>query len=256
MLLNKLRKVIKMAVSSTYHQYGIEGTQLDPLVRFPIEINININSHLNLLELTTCCGVSKKWKKLASKNMFWAEAGKLVKPELPEGIKYKNYFDNRAVKSFDGIIFKLEKFLEGIPIDQKGRFTCQFLYNPQYYIRLEVGVGKFTEEESINDLNETCVFVNKVSNKGKCDFKASVCKPYITCNPTESYILKNRSYNLPQLSLESKWLFPDTTVNDINTVLYKKIGKLKRYRNKVLGVTMTIAVLGTAIIGKLAFDRL
>lgn len=259
-----------MTISSTYLKYGIEGSRLDPFECLPLDVNFNIHSYLNLHELATCCGVNKKWKKIASHNMSWENAAKLVKPKLPEGMKYKTYFDSRAVTSFDGIIRKLEKFLEGIPIDKKGRFTCQFLYNPKYNILLEVGVGKVSDEESINDLNETCVFLNKISDNGThgsyvksfhpADRELRIRIPYlnITYNRIiENFIVKTRNHSLPMYSFdESEMLNHAPFLGKINKVLGIKITKLQRYRSKVLAATMTIAALGTAIIGKLVLDRL
>lgn len=254
-----------MAVSSTHHQYGIEQIRLDPLKWLPEEINLNIHSHLNLPELTICCGVSKKWKKIASHNMFWENAGKLVKPELPEGINYKTYFDNRAVMSFDCIIKKLKKTFETIPLDQKFRFTCQFLYNPQYRICIEIGVGKVQEHESISDLNETCIFMKKLSDEDTYKYPLETIMPYIRLKPFNPFtnVLSSDCFTFRSLDLllpaysqsdQNELELPEDYSafrKDLNTILETKIFKLVVKKSFFKAVKIAVIGLGVRIIGRL-----
>lgn len=137
-------------------------SNFDPLSYLPEETSLQVLSHLDEQSLGRCCQVSRTWRRIASDDSLWRHAAQEINT-IPQGVNIKSYLDKHAVKSYDQVVRLIQEFVNRVPLNQKGEFTCVFPFSPGCTISVTLGCGEVNSRMEPH-IKEICVFMRAIQD--------------------------------------------------------------------------------------------
>jgi len=101
---------------------------MDPMVCLNEDENYEIFSCLDMKELAKCCRISQKWHKFASQDRLWRRW--LPESTVLRKMNIKEYINSCAIISLNQLIQRIQEFVDQLPLNEIGVFTCFLPINP------------------------------------------------------------------------------------------------------------------------------
>ena len=231
-------------VSKTWHaaanDYIVSFRVLDSIAELqPMEKILQIFSYLDPKDLVRCSCVSKTWNAAANDHMLWQnflpvnefpqdvsvnELFKTTSKLIPPGIPIREYIIDHGVSTNEELLLKIKKFAEGLRINQKAHFRCDFLFNPEYSFTAEI------ENRSILFKNQpgytkTVIFTKYITNCPDTAtlnikfVKDEIGRNFLTLDMKAETSLKSRSFTDPTTTiLTVNSILPQ--LKDVNTSMF------------------------------------
>lgn len=95
-----------------------------------------IFSYLNAKDLCRASQVNKEWKIHSTHKNLWKNFFPKIK--IASNLALKQHFNTRGIVSFNGVILRIENFLNEIQSNRSGEFICYFPEKTHCYIALKV----------------------------------------------------------------------------------------------------------------------
>lgn len=206
------------------------------LENLPIDMSIQIFSHLDPQDLARCEQVSKRLRIISNDKILWEQIRERMFPEtaVPSDSSAKKCvvdYIKDSVYSFDEIVARIAKFASKVRLNQIGRFTCAFPKDPECILSVTFGYG------AINQYGEP-------QTKDSYIFRGQLKESNSDDNILTSSDNHNRNcINDVTIILPTSILFNDKNItNKIKTITCNRLSSLQSQQIRIYTIRAVIIV--------------